>query len=308
MSLGGGSSAPATTTTISKSEPPEYVKPYYLEQMRRAEDISNQPYLAYGGQRIAGLTPEHYQALNQGTQLGLYGDPAMAGASDMAAKTFGDYYMDRGLDIAGQYNPFAGENPYLASQIGKAQQETADQFMRTVNPQLAQLSRQAGAFGHSGVQEARADAHGELADSLGNVANNMRMQNYLNSANLEQQRIDRLANMYGAERGFQAGAMEFAPSIEEQVWNRNQNLLGIGDIYRNVDQQGLDVLYDEWNREQQHPLKMLDIYQNAVGGFAGAGRTNTTSAPNPYAGSQTANMIGGGLTLAGLLGGGGSFV
>lgn len=303
MSIGGGSQ-PSTTTTTTISEPPAYVKPYYTEQMRRAAAISNEPYTAYGGERVAGLTPEHYQALDQGTQLGMYGDPAMAGASDMAAKTFNDYYMNQGLGIAGQYNPFAGENPYLASQIAKAQGETADQFMQTVNPQLAQLERQAGAFGHSGVQQARSDAQGELADSLGNVANNMRMQNYLNSANLEQQRLDRLSNMYGAERGYQAGAMEFAPALEDQRWSGIQNFLGIGDIYRNVDQQGLDLMYDEWNRQQQHPLKMLDIYQNAVGIYGGSGRSNTTSAPNPYAANQTANMLGGGLTLAGLLGGG----
>lgn len=51
MSSGGGS----TTSQTSSKEPPGYAKPYYQNALNMAQNISNQPFTPYNGQRVAGM-------------------------------------------------------------------------------------------------------------------------------------------------------------------------------------------------------------------------------------------------------------
>ena len=63
---GGGSSAPSTTTQVS--ELPEWAKGYAKDTLAKTAaltDISQNPYQAYGGNRIAGLSPMQQQAQQQ---------------------------------------------------------------------------------------------------------------------------------------------------------------------------------------------------------------------------------------------------
>jgi hypothetical protein len=303
---GGSAPAPATTTTISKSEPPEYVKPYSVEMMNRAGALSKKPYQAYTGQRIAGLTPEHYAGLNQTTQRALSGNPAVNAAAQQASNTFNDKYLNQGLEIAGRTNAYAGDNPYLQSMIDSASADVTKNYNNVINPQLQSMERASGAFGNSGLQQVRADSQEALAKELGNVSSNLRYQNYNNSANLEQQRLNNQLLTYGNERQQQANAMEFAPALAEQDYIDAQNLLGVGDIYRQNTQQQLDFNYDQWQQAQNYPYQQLDLLANAVRTSMGGGGTNVTSSPNAYSPNSTASMIGTGLAgygaLQGILG------
>ena len=52
MSGGGGT----TKSTVTQSNLPEYAKPYYQALMSRGMAESQQPYTAYDGQRLAGMS------------------------------------------------------------------------------------------------------------------------------------------------------------------------------------------------------------------------------------------------------------
>ena len=62
---------------------------------------------------------------------------------------------------------------------------------KTVMPQLASMDRASGAFGNSGVNEVRTDSMKNLAETLGNVSNQMRYQNYADSARLAESGLSR---------------------------------------------------------------------------------------------------------------------
>ena len=64
---GGGSSGP-TETTVTQTDLPEYVQPYFERLLQRAEADSIQGYQPYGGQRLAYFSPDELtsQAMTRG--------------------------------------------------------------------------------------------------------------------------------------------------------------------------------------------------------------------------------------------------
>ena len=76
--MGGGSGGgQPTQSTTNTSNLPEYARPYFERMMGRAEAESNQPYVSYGGQRIAGFTPD--------TQAGFQATRNVQGAQNVQA-------------------------------------------------------------------------------------------------------------------------------------------------------------------------------------------------------------------------------
>ncbi|MFC3816634.1 hypothetical protein [Lysobacter sp. GCM10012299] len=58
MSSGGGKS----TTTVQNSGPPQWSVGSFQNLINQANQVANQPYQAYGGQRIAGFTGDQQAA------------------------------------------------------------------------------------------------------------------------------------------------------------------------------------------------------------------------------------------------------
>lgn len=96
-------------------------------------------------------------------------------------------------------NPMLGmDNPYLTSAINNANADVTRAFMPAVN----QANRASGSFGNSGV----ADTYGKnMADAYSRNATTMRMQDYTNQQNLQQQAVNNTlgftsnANNYAAQ-------------------------------------------------------------------------------------------------------------
>ena len=64
--MGGGGKQPSSTSSTSEvttTTVPKYLKPYLTDVATRAQAESRTPYQAYGGQRIAGFTPDQQAAL-----------------------------------------------------------------------------------------------------------------------------------------------------------------------------------------------------------------------------------------------------
>lgn len=101
-----GSSGGGTTTT--KTEPPDYVKPYSVDYLNQAAGVANLPYTPYSGARIADFTPEQNLGFGMTTAnaLGSY-----QGGQD-ANRTLDD-------TINGKYLT-ADSNPYLKGAVDQA--------------------------------------------------------------------------------------------------------------------------------------------------------------------------------------------
>ena len=146
---GGGSSAP-TETTVTNTDLPEYVEPYFKRLLQRGEAESLQGYTPYGGARLSYFTPEELTAQAMTRGYSASGTPAeyntastsltgMAGYGDQgytpgtfsnsytaknytnpyAAGTLGSSTYD-GRKINSSYNPNTRASGYTASSVGEA--------------------------------------------------------------------------------------------------------------------------------------------------------------------------------------------
>ena len=119
MGKGGGQAA--TQTTIQ--DVPEWAKPYYEDILQKGKAITEEPYQAYGGQRLADLSGD--VAASQQAVRGLAGQP-IAGFGE-AASTFGSLgarAQQLGQQAPGAFGEAgfsqAGFNPYQGFQAGTA--------------------------------------------------------------------------------------------------------------------------------------------------------------------------------------------
>ena len=63
LTLWGGGSGGGGSSTVSQVTIPKELIPYVKESIQEAQKVTALPYVAYGGQRIAGLTPQQKQAM-----------------------------------------------------------------------------------------------------------------------------------------------------------------------------------------------------------------------------------------------------
>ena len=147
---GGGSSAP-TETTVTQTDLPEYVQPYFERLLKRGEAESNQQYTPYQGERLSYFSPD--ELASQGMTRGY----AQAGtpqeyqlASQRAAQLGGPYGSGYQADYLGNtYDAQGYGSGYQAGLVGSGYQ--AGQQREAYDAQAYQPSYQAGLVG-SGYQ------------------------------------------------------------------------------------------------------------------------------------------------------------
>jgi len=150
MSGGGGS---GNSTNVSKVEPPDAVKPYLNPFMQQASAVAGQPYQAYGGQRIAGFSPEQEAGMQLTSARALQGAPDINATRSNLYETMSGAYLS------------PDSNPYM--------KQMADTALDQVQGRVNSTMRGTGGYGGS--------AHTEtLARSLGDTAANMYGTNYAN--------------------------------------------------------------------------------------------------------------------------------
>ena len=169
----GGKSGGDTETT-QKMEPWKGVQPFLTSYMNNAGQIASQPYEAFQGQRIAGLSPEQQMGMNMTTSRALNGSPVMNAAQANLTDTLSGRYMSP------DSNPWLKQNVDTA--LGQAGSAINSQFNKP------------GAFGSSAHE-------GVMANQFGNIASQMYGQNY------DQERTRQMqANMFAP----QAAAADYA--------------------------------------------------------------------------------------------------
>ncbi|OOZ37969.1 hypothetical protein [Solemya elarraichensis gill symbiont] len=264
----GGGGGNTTTTTIAKL--PEFAQPYQEQLLEQGAALSGNPYEAYGGEMIAGFDPAHNQAM----------DVVMGRASAGSPM----------LDAAQQYgiSQMNGEmNPYVNDIIMQNAADMTQAYNDITNPYFTSQDVASGAFGNSGLQQARLNSMSDLTENVGEMANNVRYGAWNDQQN----------------RGM--SAMGMAPTLAEADYMDADKMMGVGDMLRDYEQSQLNEQYANWQAEQMWPYQQLDLLGNTLRQAVAGGGSTTTSAPNAYASNPYANILGGGLMLSsvpGLLG------
>lgn len=111
---GGGGGDQRVTSTVTQSNLPAYVQPYFEQVLQRGLFESARPYQTYGGQRLAQFAPE--ETFAQRSIMGLQ-RPEQTGMASTIAAQAGFGQMPSGMDIAGQFQPSAITPTYQAGQF-----------------------------------------------------------------------------------------------------------------------------------------------------------------------------------------------
>ena len=289
--LSGGAKPQRSTQTTTR-DVPAWLQPYMEESVQRGVDLSQTPYEAYAGERVAGLTPDELQAFELTRGLVGQQDPRFAQAQDIMGQV-----AQRGLGGFDQaaLDPYL--NPYQEQVMDISRQRQLEEFQRAQTG-LSQQEAQIGAFGGS----RSAIAQSEL------LKNYQRQQAETEAQQLYAGYGDAMSRaMAGTQMAGQAGlGMAGLAGQEQAAALQGIGALGqIGGLQRGIGQAGLDVGYQDFLTQQQHPYQQAQFAQSFINPAAGltTGQT-TTGVSTPGQPGPLQAALGSGTMMAGMMGGG----
>ena len=294
---GGGDSTPEKQTTVV--DIPDWAKPYAKESLGKASALTNTPYQAYGGERIAQFTPMQKQAFGraEGQQVA-----EQIGAGSGLAGTAGL------MGLTGGYRPgqFGSQmSQYMSPYMDAVVQQQMDSAQRQADIASTQRGAQAvraGAFGGSRQAVENAEAARALASQKGQI-----------QATGLQSAYDRATDMYGreqalAEQSRQAGlstalgAAGQLGQLGQQQFGQQMDITGqqaaLGGQQRQATQDILSQQYQDFLNQQRAPYDQLSFMSSLIRGTP-MGQTTTQYQPPP---STTSQLIGLGTAAAGAYG------
>lgn len=101
---GGSSGTQQVQSTVTQTNLPEYVQPYFEQVLQRGLYESARPYQPYQGQRLAQFSPQ--EAIAQQGIMGLQ-TPQQVGMATNIAQRVADINLPSGVGIASQFQPGA---------------------------------------------------------------------------------------------------------------------------------------------------------------------------------------------------------
>lgn len=159
------------------------------------------------------------------------------------------------------------DNPYL--------DDVVDRSAGVVKRGVDSMFSGAGRYG-SGINQ------DILEENLGDMASGIYNTNYQN------------------ERNRQLSMTGLAPMIANQEYADANRLLGVGGIVQDQADRVLQSDINRWNYNQNLPYTNLEMFNRNISGDYG-GTTSTTQTQPLYSNSTAQNLLGVGLTGAGLL-------
>jgi len=282
-SKGGGGS---TTSTVTQQNIPEAFQPYFERGLIRAEAASQEPYVPYGGQRLAGQTGDTLASqqmvrdIATNPQPGLDLATGMTANNALAAQGMGGQpdaqFSEFGFSPTQQFTGDAVAqymNPFMQNVVDMQKQQAGSDY------QIAQQSRnagavQAGAFGGSrqGVQEAMAERDlltrtGEIqAEGLSNAYTDaQRMFEADRNAGFatQQAQAGELGRVQGARAGEGLARDRFGLETLAQSSGMAQQLAGLSEQARSGDIQAAQLLEVMGRSNEARTQAGLDIaYQD----------------------------------------------
>ena len=269
MSGGGGSSVTATqhtSSTVQQNTLPAYAQPYVERAFRRAEVESLQPYTPYGGQRLAYFSPDEINA--QAMTRGFAGAGTPQGYQDAETR----------LGNIGTYSttPFSSEaisermNPYQQNVID-IQKREAQRRSEMAGDRISDAATKAGGLG--GYREAimQAERERNLGQQMDDIQAKGSQRAYdMAARQLEaDRRADAQAYDLSSRYGLMAGQQEMglADATQADALSRIQALQGIGMQQRAMRQAGLDMGYEDFQRQRSYPQEQLSFYNAMLQGL-----------------------------------------
>lgn len=261
-----GSKKPPTTTTTTAPDPTAMAA--YRDILSRAQTVSQTPYEAYTGDRVAGFSPDQMAAFQATRNAQGVATPFLTEATGLARAGAAP------IDAAAieRY-----QNPYQQSVIDKTMADLQTQNA-IAQQQVTGNAALRGALGGSRVGVAQALTAGEQARAQAPIIANLYSSGYDKALAAAQQ--DRAASSAGAS--LMAG---LGDASSTSAYRDIASLYGMGQQQQANQQAGLDAAYQEWLTKQAYPtqqLSWLSDITGRTGGAMGGTSTQVAPAPNPW--------------------------
>jgi len=309
----GGSSGP-TESKVTQSNLPEWAEPFYRDLLGRVGYETAQPYTPYPGRRLEYFTPMEQEAMQRMGLMGVSGTPAEFGqmggilsSVGRGGSTYRPGFSPGSLADKEAISKYM--SPYMQEVVDREKDEAMRASQR-LGQDIGLQSAGSGSLG--GYREAimQAERQRNVEDQMGDIqAKGLQSayQTAISSFEADRQARAMLEQMKQAagmqalqSRGMQlqaAGAMGDMAALRQRMeMDRLNQMLMAGGMERGLLQQGLDIGYQDFLRQQSYPMEMLSLYSNYLQG-AGIqpGQTTSVYGQQPSTAQQLA-----GLGIAGL--------
>lgn len=289
--MGGGAKAGPTQSTTYTSNLPEYARPYFERMMGRAEEESNQPYVGYGGQRLAGFGQDTQQGFDITRDVAARGTPE----ADVAGGILGAAAM-RGLEASDytsapiEQQAFGREqaqsymSPYMDEVLAR-QKAAAVQDFEEGRPSRETQAIKSGAFGgyRSAIQEGVAQRG--LGRQLSDIEAVGRQKAFENAqAQFERDRAASMAaqgqteqqrlaaaqyGLAGAGLGLQAGQQfgQLGALRQGLTLQQAEALQKQGGAQQEQQQRELDLAYQDFLNQREFGKQQINFMSSILRGI-----------------------------------------
>ena len=303
-----------TQQVVSSTEVPAYARPYVERMLGKTEALSQTPYQAYGGERLAGFTPMQQQAfqgvanLRPAQQLGL--GTQFSGLAGLQGLGAGQQYAQQATSPGAMQ---AYMSPYTQLALEPQMREARRQSDITGQQQASQAVR-AGAFGGSRFGLMEAERQRNLGQQQADIYGRG-MQTAFEQARQAQQ-FGADLGLRGAGMGLQAAGQlgQLGQTQFGQQKDVLQGQLSAGAQQQGLEQQRLAQAYQDFQAQRQYPYQQLSFMSDMLRGLPLSQERRTMYEQPPsalgqiagagamYLGGKQANLFGaeGGVVPQGL--------
>jgi len=264
---------------------PSYIAPYAGRMLERFEGLSQEDYTPYSGPRVADFNQdqqaafERYRQMNPNTPQQTQGAGIVGQAAQQMLDSSGQRFDQSQADFY--------MSPYMQSVVEMQKREAMRDYDKQL-PGMAAQAVKAGAFGGDRQAILQAEAQRNMNQQLQDIQAQGLQSAFTNA----QGQFNADQNRQGTMLTGAAGAGNTLAGIGQQGFQNqlavNQGIMGIGNQQQALDQKGLDVGYQNFQDQQQHPYKQAQFMQAGYNGLPMTmSNTATTSAP-----SMTNQLIG----------------
>jgi hypothetical protein len=256
-----------TQQVVSSTEVPAYARPYVERMLGKTEALSQTPYQAYGGERLAGFTPMQQQAfqgvanLRPAQQLGL--GTQFSGLAGLQGLGAGQQYAQQATSPGAMQ---AYMSPYAQLALEPQMREARRQSDITGQQQASQAVR-AGAFGGSRFGLMEAERQRNLGQTQADIYGRG-MQTAFEQARQAQQ-FGADLGLRGAGMGLQAAGQlgQLGQTQFGQQKDVLQGQLSAGAQQQGLEQQRLAQAYQDFQAQRQYPYQQLSFMSDMLRGL-----------------------------------------
>jgi len=278
-----GAGSPEMQPT-SATQIPAYLQAAGANLVGAAQDVAQEEYIPYTDPQLAAFTPEQLAAQQQG--IGMAGVSTGQMAPAMAAMQ-----AATGGPTAAQISGYM--SPYMTGVADVAAQKMRDQSA-IQQQQIAASAAGAGGMDSTRFAIQEAERQKNLTGGIGDLYAKAQAEAYQQAGDMAQ---------FAQTQGLQGAIGQGTLAAQQQQLGQAdvQQQLGIGAMTQGATQQGLDLAYQQFQQEQQHPASQLNWLSGIMSMDPNQQSTTTQTAVSQPSFFQ--NMLGIGAGAASIAGG-----